>query len=65
MALTLPVVIEHKQHPKKKTCWYVNFQVVTLTNEKAEMEAELSPMKSEAASLRFRFTEAEKVTDGI
>lgn len=36
-------------------------QVATLSNEKSELEAELLPIQSEAASYRARFTEAEKV----
>lgn len=32
-----------------------------MTNEKAELETELLPVQSEAASFRFRFNEAEKV----
>lgn len=36
--------------------------MVTLTNEKSKLQAELLPIQSEAASFRFRFTEAEKVT---
>lgn len=36
--------------------------MVTLSNEKSELEAELLPIQSEAASFRVRFTEAEKVS---
>eukprot|EP00904_Undaria_pinnatifida_P001799 jgi/Undpi1/1161/HiC_scaffold_10.g04623.m1 len=40
-------------------------KVATLSNEKSELEAELLPIQSEAASYRARFTEAEKVASRV
>ena len=37
-------------------------KAATLAKEKAELDAELLPIKSEVASLKFRFNEAQKAS---